>query len=210
MGPELTSGSDFLPGPWAALSLAGMRARRLVKTAAALLLFIPTAVIPCSARADWGAGRKPAHPAGARGAEHGSNGRPKVILDQLDLAKAPLPSSEEKYLRDVLAHEVRLADWGAGRRSQIQYRFRIDELDVVEEPSVLRIRCSATGWLPKGKTAKSRLAFGGSPKDRTELVRHVLAIVARGVVTRLAELERQRRTTMPLSSPATLLHTPRP
>ncbi len=121
-------------------------------------------------------------------------GRPKVVLDQLDLAKAPLPAAEEKYLRDVLAKEARHADWGAGRKSRIPYRFRIDELDVVEEATVVRIRCAATGWLPKGRTAKSRLAFGGAPKERPELVRRVLAIVAHGVITRLAELERERRS----------------
>jgi hypothetical protein len=120
-------------------------------------------------------------------------GRPKVVLDQLDLTKTTLASADEKYLRDVLAKEARRADWGAGRKSRIQYRFRVDELAVTEEESVIRIRCAATGWLPKGKNAKSKLAFGGSPKERPELVRRVLAIVARGVITRLAELERQRR-----------------
>jgi hypothetical protein len=120
-------------------------------------------------------------------------GHPKVVLDQLDLTKAALAGPEEKYLRQVLAREARRADWGAGRKSRIQYRFRIDMLDVADEESVIRIRCTATGWLPKGKTAKSKLSFGGSPKERAELIRRVLAIVARGVVTRLAELERQRR-----------------
>jgi translation initiation factor IF-3 len=93
----------------------------------------------------------------------------------------------------VLAREAKTADWGAGHKSQIQYRFRIDELEVTEDATVVKVRCAATGWLPKGRNAKSRLAFGGAPKERTELVRRVLAIVARGVVTRLAELERQRR-----------------
>jgi len=120
-------------------------------------------------------------------------GRPKVVLDDLDLTKTALASPDEKYLREVLAREARRADWGAGRKSRIQYRFRVDELEVTEEASVVRVRCAATGWLPKGKTAKSKLAFGGSPKERAELVRRVLSIVARGVVTRLAELERQRR-----------------
>jgi hypothetical protein len=120
-------------------------------------------------------------------------GHPKVVLDQLDLTKATLAGSDEKYLREVLAKEARHADWGAGRKSRIQYRFRVDELAVTEEGSVIRIRCEATGWLPKGKTAKSKLSFGGAPKERADLVRRVLAIVARGVVTRLAELERQRR-----------------
>ena len=120
-------------------------------------------------------------------------GHPKVILDQLDLTKTTLARPDEKYLREVLAKEARRADWGAGRKSRIQYRFRIDELEVTEAESVVKIRCAATGWLPKGKTAKSKLSFGGAPKERAELIRRVLSIVARGVVTRLAELERQRR-----------------
>jgi len=120
-------------------------------------------------------------------------GRPKVVLDDLDLTKTALASPDEKYLREVLAREARRADWGAGRKSRIQYRFRVDELEVTEEASVVRVRCAATGWLPKGKTAKSKLSFGGAPKERADLIRRVLAIVARGVVTRLAELERQRR-----------------
>jgi hypothetical protein len=120
-------------------------------------------------------------------------GHPKVVLDQLDLRKAAIAAPEEKYLRQVLAREARRVDWGAGRKSRIQYRFRVDMLEVTDEESVVRIRCAATGWLPKGRTAKSKLSFGGAPKERAELVRRVLAIVARGVVTRLAELERQRR-----------------
>jgi hypothetical protein len=122
-----------------------------------------------------------------------SKGHPKIVLDQLDLAKSGIGGQDEKYLREVLAHEARRADWGAGSKSRIQYRFRIDELEVTDDDSVVRIRCAATGWLPKGKTAKSKLAFGGAPKERADLIRRVLAIVARGVITRLAELERQRR-----------------
>ena len=110
-----------------------------------------------------------------------------------DAGGAVLAAADEKYLREVLAKEARKADWGAGHGSLIQYRFRIDELDVTEDAAVVRVHCAATGWLPKGKTAKSKLAFGGAPEERAELVRRVLSIVARGVVTRLAELERQRR-----------------
>lgn len=119
--------------------------------------------------------------------------RPKVILDRLDLSPAPAAVAEEGYLREVLAREARRADWGAGRGSQIEYRFRLDALEVSEESGVLRVSCTASGWLPKSQRAKSHLAFGGAPKDRTELVHHVLEIVASGVVTRLAEMERRRR-----------------
>ena len=58
---------------------------------------------------------------------------------------------------------------------------------------VLRVRCTAFGRLPSGKTAKSHLDYGGDPKAHGEVVKRVLEMVARGVITRLAELERVRR-----------------
>jgi hypothetical protein len=119
--------------------------------------------------------------------------RPKVTLDRLDLSLAPAAAAEEGYLRDVLAREARKADWGAQRGSHIEYRFRLDDLEVTEERGLLRVTCSASGWLPKSRRAKSHLSFGGAPKDRQQLVHHVLEIVASGVVTRLAEMERRRR-----------------
>ncbi len=120
-------------------------------------------------------------------------GHPVVTLDRLDLSAAPLAAGEEKYLRAMLVKEARLADWGAGRGAHIEFRLRIDEFDEVEEGGVLHVECNATGWLPRGRIAKSHLAFGGAAKDRTQLVERVLAIMARGVVTRLADLERRRR-----------------
>ena len=121
------------------------------------------------------------------------HGRPKVTLDRLDLSKVPLAASDETFLRHALADEAAHADWGAGRGAHIEFRFRLDELSVSEEPRVLRVHCAASGFLPKGRGAKSRIAFGGEPQDRQALVRHVLQIVARGVVTRLSDLERRRR-----------------
>jgi hypothetical protein len=122
-----------------------------------------------------------------------SHPRPSVTLDRLDLTKVPLAAADEAFLRKTLADEARLADWGAGRSAHIEYRFRLDELSVTEEPRVVRVRCSASGFLPKGRGAKSHIAFGGAPNERQAVVRHVLEIVARGVVTRLSDLERRRR-----------------
>ena len=129
----------------------------------------------------------------ARAAPAASRSRPKVTLDRLDLSKAPLAAADEAFLRKTLAEEARRADWGAGRGAHIEFRFRLDVLEVEEEPGVLRVRCSASGSLPKGRSAKSHIAFGGAPTERQALVRHVLEIVARGVVTRLSDLERRRR-----------------
>jgi hypothetical protein len=144
--------------------------------------------VPFSGTA-FGAGEAPDARHAAR-----AHGQPKVTLDRLDLTKVPLARSDEAFLRKALADEARRADWGAGASAHIAFRFRLDELSVTEETRVVRVRCSASGFLPKGRRARSHIAFGGAPNERQELVHHVLEIVARGVVTRLSELERRRRS----------------
>ena len=68
----------------------------------------------------------------------------------------------------VLHREARHADCGAGSRAKIEYRFVVEELAVTLEGSVLRIRCTALGRLPKGKSARSRLEVGAAPGRRTD------------------------------------------
>lgn len=121
-------------------------------------------------------------------------GRPRVVLDRLtlpdDLGGA---AAIERHLRKTLKRETRRADWGAGRGSTITYRFELEELTVTEQGGVVRVSCTALGKLPKGKVARSHLTFSGAPSRRKEIVERVLEIVARGVIGRLAELERIRR-----------------
>ena len=122
---------------------------------------------------------------------------PHVKLDRLQLP-GELSSTDAKefakHLRVTLKREARHADWGADPKSKISYRFFVEELELREENGVLHVTCTALGRLPKGKSAKSHIAFGGDPHDRKKVIERVLDIVARGVVTRLAELERARRT----------------
>jgi hypothetical protein len=120
-------------------------------------------------------------------------GRPKVELDELTFPDIPQAAIYKKHLERTLKKEVRRAEWGAGRGSVIEYRFTVEELQETITDGVLTVRCKAVGRLPKGKTARSQLSFGGTPKDRSALIRRVLDIVARGVITRLAEMERIRR-----------------
>ena len=121
--------------------------------------------------------------------------RPRVKLNRLTLPAGLLGAKGyEAHLRRALQHEARHADWGTGKGGKISYRFVIEQLDLREEAGVLHVTCTALGRLPKGKSAKSHIAFGGDPRKRSQVVERVLDIVARGVVTRLAELERARRT----------------
>jgi hypothetical protein len=116
-----------------------------------------------------------------------------VTLDRLKLPDVPGADRYRRSLETILRREARRANWGVGRGSKITYRFEVTELTVVQNGNVLHVSCSAVGRLPGNRTARSRLEFGGDPKQPQKLVDQVLQIVARGVVTRLAELERIRR-----------------
>ena len=121
--------------------------------------------------------------------------RPRIKLDRLEFPASFAGAKEyEGHLRVTLKREARRADWGATTGSKVSYRFFVQQLDLREENGVLHVTCTALGRLPKGKSAKSHIVFGGDARERKKVVEHVLDIVARGVVTRLAELERDRRT----------------
>ncbi len=118
---------------------------------------------------------------------------PTVVLDKLEFPVMLGASKYEKHLRKMLRKEAGEADWGASKDSTIEYRFAITALTVQQKGDVLLVKCTATGTLPRGRRAQSQLSFGGDPRQHSELVRRVLSIVAHGVVTRLAEIERVRR-----------------
>lgn len=123
-----------------------------------------------------------------------SRGRPTVKLDRLEFPQGfPDAKHLERHLRRSLARAARNADWGAGRGARIEYRVKVTQLQVSREGDVLQVECTMLGKLPNDKSARSRLSFGGSAKARRAVLSQVLEIVARGVVTRLAELERERR-----------------
>jgi hypothetical protein len=127
--------------------------------------------------------------------EDGPAGRPHIVLDRLVVPQNfPEHQRVAKVLEKVLKHEARRVQWGAGQGDRITYRFSLEQLDVSIEGSVLKVRCTAFGRLPKGKTARSKLEFGGDARDPRKVIDHVLSIVARGVLSRLAELERDRRS----------------
>jgi hypothetical protein len=130
----------------------------------------------------------------APGVEPKRSGRLDVQLDRLDFPQGLAGGAAlERHFRFHLKRAARSADWGAGRDAKIEFRVKVEELVAVEDGGVLKVRCTALGRLPKGKSARSHLAFGGNPRERERVLKHVLEIVARGVVTRLSALERTRR-----------------
>jgi len=163
-----------------------VRALRLISTAVVLgLTGLVLALAPNVASA--------AEPA-LIGPEDGPEGRPHIVLDQLVVPNTvPEQKRVIKVLNKVLKHEQHRVEWGAGRGSRITYRFYLEQLDVSIDRGVLKVRCTALGKLPKGKPARSKLEYGGDALKPRETIDHVLTIVARGVLSRLAELERDRR-----------------
>ncbi len=121
-------------------------------------------------------------------------GRPKVKLNRLTFPSIPDASYYKNHLARSLQRETEQADWGADDDSVIEYRFRVDSLTIAVEEGLIRVHCAATGELPKNQNATSRLTFSGHPSEQRQLVEKVLAIVARGVITRLAQIEHARRS----------------
>lgn len=166
------------------------RARRRAGLGSCLAALIVLAALPASAAPDLTERRESGNPAPRRG-------RPQVKLERLTFPVVAEDTAEASYyknhLRRSLQRETRLADWGADEGSVIEYRFRVDTLRIEARGDVLRVYCAATGELPRRKNATSRLEFSGHPSKRRQLVTRVLEIVARGVVTRLAQIEHARR-----------------
>jgi len=129
------------------------------------------------------------------GPDEGPEGRPHIVLDA-PVVPPTMPEHQRvaKVLERALKHEAHRFQWGAGRKNRIEYRFYLEQLDLSVERGVLKVRCTALGRLPKGKTARSKLEFGGDANQPRKVIDHVLLIVARGVLSRLAELERDRRS----------------
>ena len=126
--------------------------------------------------------------------EKPSHGRPTVVLDQLNFpADVSGAKSLQAHLRKVLKREARKADWGAGAENRIEYRVTIKELTFHLDKGALTVSCTALGMLPGGRAAQSALTYSGSASARKQVTEKVLEIVARGLITRLSEVERRRR-----------------
>jgi hypothetical protein len=105
-------------------------------------------------------------------------------------AKAKDGERLAKNLQKLLKEASRKADFGKG--GKVLLRARITEYVVEQKGDVMRIRCTVVGRLEGGPSAKSRISFGGDPKDPKALEKQVLTMVAHGVTSRLAALAKSR------------------
>jgi hypothetical protein len=128
--------------------------------------------------------------------------KPATRLDVTEVVLARKQPNHEKREKEV-GREVRRAaqrsskslDFGGMKRLELS--FEVVELDVQTTDELVRVSCTIVGRLRGGGTARSHLSFGGKPSRRTALERQVIGMVTEGVVTRLAEMSRQRSQAQP-------------
>jgi hypothetical protein len=123
---------------------------------------------------------------------------PRVVWSAVTVRDGKDRDHHEKTLGDILKKEGRRHDWGK-RDEPVEATVEVKELTSVVEGDVVRVTCTAVGRLKGGHAAKSKFSFGGRPSERAKLEKHVLELVARGIVTRLSEMARVSVRTAPPS-----------
>lgn len=116
--------------------------------------------------------------------------RPKVVWTKVTVREGRDQDEKQKLLEKILKKEARHANWGTAEAGPVEAQIEIRELAAVIDGDVVRVSCSGVGKIPGVGQAKSKFSFGGRPSDRAKLEKHVMELVARGIVTRLAEMAR--------------------
>lgn len=119
-----------------------------------------------------------------------ARGHAKVEWKRVDVPSGEDSERIARMLRKLLTEASRKADFGKADRVVLDAR--VAELAWEDRGDVVRFSCTVVGRLEGGPSARSRISFGASPKDRQSLEKQVLTLVAKGVVARLAEIARTR------------------
>jgi len=129
---------------------------------------------------------------------------PKVQWDKITVRPGDDGRRVAKILKLELKRASRREDWTKGsgksakKRKSATYRLsaKVTTLDWVKDDDVLRVSVTVVARIddgPRGKRqhVRSHIRMGGHPKRRRKLEEQALQIVARGIVTRLAEVARR-------------------
>lgn len=130
----------------------------------------------------------PASATSAEGTQLVERGRAKVKWTRIDVPQGLDEKRISGVLRKLLDKAVKRADFGEVRA--VSASVRVIELRTETQGDVLRVSCTLVGKLEGGRSAKSRISFGGDPAQAKELELEVLTMVANGLVTRIAEIAR--------------------
>jgi hypothetical protein len=123
------------------------------------------------------------------GAPAAAYAKPEVKIVDVQLPEGE-DAKKTKMVRRLLASAARRAQFGDAK--SVRITARVTELELVEQGDVLKVRCTMVGRLEGASRARSRIEFGGRPSERKELERKVIGMVADGLMTRLAQMARDR------------------
>lgn len=114
--------------------------------------------------------------------------RTKVEWSRVDVPAGESSARLGKVLRAALEQAARKANFGSAK--SITLSAKIVSFNAEQRGDVVRLSCTVMGRIAGGQSARSKISFGGSPKDRAELEKQVLTMVANGLVARLAQIAR--------------------
>jgi hypothetical protein len=115
---------------------------------------------------------------------------PRVVWTDITIASREKRPELEHFLKQIVETRTRRANWGKKRQTPIEARFEVTEFSAVLGKDVVRVTCTAVGKLKGGQSVRSHFSMGGRPAGRAELERQLLAMLGRGIVSRLAEVAR--------------------
>ena len=110
----------------------------------------------------------------------------------IELPKRPDRDQVAATLRKFLEREVKKVRWGKEFQEDVEARIDVHELRSMVDGEMAHVSCAAIGKIKGLGIARSRFSYGGQAAQRHKLELHVLELVARGIVVRLAELAREK------------------
>lgn len=119
-------------------------------------------------------------------------GKPQVEWTAVDVRPGDDAKRIARQLRRELRSASKNADWGNAKK--LALRARVKVLSWEEREDLVRLKLTVVARIVDGPSARSHIQLGARPKERRQLERQALRIVAEGLVTRLAEIARNRST----------------
>ncbi len=120
--------------------------------------------------------------------------RAKVEVGTVEFSDGAADKNTQKRLAQAIRRRASRASkqLDFGKTGRIEISFLVRDLKIEDDGEVVQVTCTLVGKLKGGGSARSKIRFGGKPDQRRKVERDVIAAATEGVVTRLAELARQK------------------
>lgn len=117
-----------------------------------------------------------------------------VDIAAVEFKKDGVEKKDQKRIATTIRRQAHRAakhlDFGV--KGRVEITFSVRDIQVVEEDDVVTVTCTLVGRLKGGGSARSKIRFGGKPDKSRKVERQVVAAATEGVLTRLAQLSRER------------------